>query len=574
MSVRLGEILVKESLITQDQLQKALDFQRANGGKLGSCLTKMGYITDDDITGVLSRQYGVPSINLRFYEIDPIIIKLIPQDTAQRYQVIPLSRVGSVLTIAMTDPTNVFAMDDIKFMTGFNVEPVVASESAIGDAISRFYGAGSGGTNQEEISNLMKDLVEDDQELELAAEEAELDAASLEKAAEEAPIIKLVNLILTDSVKRGASDIHIEPYETEMRVRFRVDGQLQKVMSPPMRLKDAITSRLKIMAKLDIAEKRLPQDGRIMIKYKADGKKKELDFRVSTVPTLYGEKIVMRLLDKENLRLDMTKLGFEQASLDKFERNILKPYGMVLVTGPTGSGKTNTLYSSVSTLNKIDTNIMTAEDPVEFQLAGVNQVQMKEQIGLNFAAALRAFLRQDPNIILVGEIRDFETAEIGVKAALTGHLVLSTLHTNDAPSTVSRLMNMGIEPFLVATSVNLICAQRLVRRICSNCKEELEVPEQTLLDAGYTPEETKTVKIYHGKGCTTCNKGGYKGRTGLYEVMEVTDELRELILVGASALELKKKAVELGMITLRRSGLTKIAAGQTTMEEVLRETVL
>jgi len=574
MSVRLGEILVKESLITQDQLQKALEFQRANGGKLGSCLTKMGYITDDDITGVLSRQYGVPSINLRFYEIDPIIIKLIPQDTAQRYQVIPLSRVGSVLTIAMTDPTNVFAMDDIKFMTGFNVEPVVASESAIGDAISRFYGAGSGGTNQEEISNLMKDLVEDDQELELAAEEAELDAASLEKAAEEAPIIKLVNLILTDSVKRGASDIHIEPYELEMRVRFRIDGQLQKVMSPPMRLKDAITSRLKIMAKLDIAEKRLPQDGRIMIKYKADGKKKELDFRVSTVPTLYGEKIVMRLLDKENLRLDMTKLGFEQESLTKFERNILKPYGMVLVTGPTGSGKTNTLYSSVSTLNKVDTNIMTAEDPVEFQLAGVNQVQMKEQIGLNFAAALRAFLRQDPNIILVGEIRDFETAEIGVKAALTGHLVLSTLHTNDAPSTVSRLMNMGIEPFLVATSVNLICAQRLVRRICSNCKEQLEVPEQALIDAGYTPEEVKTVKIYHGKGCTTCNKGGYKGRTGLYEVMEVTDELRELILVGASALELKKKAVELGMITLRRSGLTKIAAGLTTMEEVLRETVL
>ena len=574
MSVRLGEILVKESLITQDQLQKALEFQRANGGKLGSCLTKMGFITDDDITGILSRQYGVPSINLKFYEIDPTIIKLIPQDTAQRYQVIPLSRVGSVLTIAMTDPTNVFAMDDIKFMTGFNVEPVVASESAIGDAISRFYGAGSGGTNQEEISNLMKDLVEDDQELELAAEEAEMDAASLEKAAEEAPIIKLVNLILTDSVKRGASDIHIEPYETEMRVRFRIDGQLQKVMSPPMRLKDAITSRLKIMAKLDIAEKRLPQDGRIMIKYRADGKKKELDFRVSTVPTLYGEKIVMRLLDKENLRLDMTKLGFEQESLTKFERNILKPYGMVLVTGPTGSGKTNTLYSSVSTLNKIDTNIMTAEDPVEFQLAGVNQVQMKEQIGLNFAAALRAFLRQDPNIILVGEIRDFETAEIGVKAALTGHLVLSTLHTNDAPSTVSRLMNMGIEPFLVATSVNLICAQRLVRRICSNCKEQLEVPEQALLDAGYTPEEVKTVKIYHGKGCTTCNKGGYKGRTGLYEVMEVTDELRELILVGASALELKKKAVELGMITLRRSGLTKIAAGLTTMEEVLRETVL
>jgi type IV pilus assembly protein PilB len=572
MSVRLGEILIKESLITQDQLTKALEFQRSNGGKLGSCLTKMGYITDDDITGVLSRQYGVPSINLKYYEIDPTVIKLIPQDTATRYQVIPLSRVGSVLTIAMTDPTNVFAMDDIKFMTGFNVEPVVASESAIGEAIGRFYGGAE--TNHEELSKMMKDLAMDDQELELSSEETEMDTATLERAAEEAPIIKLVNLILTDSVKRGASDIHIEPYELELRVRFRVDGVLQTVMSPPLRLKDAITSRLKIMAKLDIAEKRLPQDGRIMIKYKADGKKKELDFRVSTVPTLYGEKIVLRLLDKENLRLDMTKLGFEPESLKKFERNILKPYGMVLVTGPTGSGKTNTLYSSVARLNQVDTNIMTAEDPVEFQLAGINQVQMKEQIGLNFAAALRAFLRQDPNIILVGEIRDFETAEIAVKAALTGHMVLSTLHTNDAPSTISRLMNMGIEPFLVATSVNLICAQRLVRRICANCKTELEVPEQALIDAGYTPEEVKTTKIYHGKGCTICNKGGYKGRTGLYEVMEVNDELRELILVGASALELKKKAMEQGMITLRRSGLIKAALGQTTMEEVLRETVL
>src|SRR6266852_6401217 len=541
MSVRLGEILLRESLITQEQLQNALEFQRSNGGKLGSCLTKLGFISDDDITGVLSRQYGVPSINLKFYEIDPNVIKLIPQDTALRYQVIPLSRVGSVLTIAMTDPTNVFAMDDIKFMTGFNVEPVVASESAIGEAITRFYGGSD--ADSEELSKMMKDLVEDE-ELELAAEEAELDAASLEKAAEEAPIIKLVNLILTDSVKRGASDIHLEPYETEMRVRFRVDGVPQTVMRPPLRLKDAMTSRIKIMAKLDIAEKRLPQDGRIMIKYRADGKKKELDFRVSSVPTLYGEKIVMRLLDKENLRLDMTKLGFEPESLKKFERQILRPYGMVLVTGPTGSGKTNTLYSSVSRLNTVDTNIMTAEDPVEFQLSGINQVQMKEQIGLNFAAAL------------------------------TGHLVLSTLHTNDAPSTISRLMNMGIEPFLVATSVNLICAQRLVRRICSNCKEELEVPPQVLLDAGYTQDELKTTKIYHGKGCSICNKGGYKGRTGLYEVMEINDELRELILVGASALELKKKAIEQGMITLRRSGLIKVALGQTTMEEVLRETVL
>src|SRR5499425_1255133 len=570
MSVRLGEILVKESLITQDQLQKALEFQRANGGKLGSCLTKLGYITDDDITGVLSRQYGVPSINLKYYEIDPTVIRLIPQDTALRYQVIPLSRVGSVLTIAMTDPTNVFAMDDVKFMTGFNVEPVVASEAAIAEAISRFYG-GAGGDG-EELSNLMKEFVEDE-ELELAADEPELDAAALEKAADEAPIIKLVNLILTDSVKRGASDIHVEPYETEMRVRFRIDGVLQTVMNPPMKLRDAITSRMKIMAKLDIAEKRLPQDGRIMIKYRAEGKKKELDFRVSTVPTLYGEKIVLRLLDRENLRLDMTKLGFEPESLKKFERNILKPYGMVLVTGPTGSGKTNTLYSSVARLNQVDTNIMTAEDPVEFQLAGINQVQMKEQIGLNFAAALRAFLRQDPNIILVGEIRDFETAEIGVKAALTGHLVLSTLHTNDAPSTISRLMNMGIEPFLVATSVNLICAQRLVRRVCSNCKEPNPMAPEALIQAGFSPDIAAEVTPMKGAGCEKCNNTGYKGRVGLYEVMEVSEELRELILVGASGLELRRKAVDEGMITLRASGLRKVKDGLTSIEEVVRETV-
>jgi type IV pilus assembly protein PilB len=401
-----------------------------------------------------------------------------------------------------------------------------------------------------------------------------MDLASLEKAAEEAPIIKLVNLILTDALKRGASDIHIEPYEKEYRVRFRIDGVLQTVMQPPIKLKDAITSRVKIMSKLDISEKRLPQDGRIMIKFQKEGRKKELDFRVSTVPTLFGEKIVLRLLDKENLRLDMTKLGFEQESLTKFEKAILKPYGMVLVTGPTGSGKTNTLYSSIARLNTPETNIMTAEDPVEFQLPGINQVQMKEQIGLNFAAALRAFLRQDPNIILVGEIRDFETAEIAVKAALTGHLVLSTLHTNDAPATISRLMNMGIEPFLVATSVHLICAQRLVRRVCVGCKAELDVPQQALLDAGFTPEEVKTAKAYHGKGCATCNGSGCKGRAGLYEVMEITDELRELILVGASALELKKKAIEMGMITLRRSGLIKVAAGMVPLEEVLRETVL
>jgi type IV pilus assembly protein PilB len=572
MSSRLGEILIKESLITPDQLRKAQEHQKANGGRLGTCLIKLGFISDDEITGVLSRQYGVPSINLKYYEVDASVIKLIPQDTAIRYQIVPLSRVGSTLTIAMIDPTNVFAMDDIKFMTGFNVEPVVASETAISEAIVKFYGEAQ---SEEELSKVMKDLAgEENADLELAAEEQEMNLAELERAAEEAPIIKLVNLILTDAVKRGASDIHVEPYEKEVRVRFRIDGVLQPVMAPPMKLRDAITSRIKIMSKLDISEKRLPQDGRIMIKYRKEGRIKDLDFRVSTIPTLFGEKIVMRLLDKENLRLDMTKLGFEQESLTKFERAILRPYGMVLVTGPTGSGKTNTLYSSISRLNTVETNIMTAEDPVEFQLAGVNQVQMKDQIGLNFAAALRAFLRQDPNIILVGEIRDFETAEIAVKAALTGHLVLSTLHTNDAPSTISRLMNMGIEPFLVATSVNLICAQRLVRKICQSCKEPLDVPEQAMLDAGFTPEELKTTKIYAGKGCGTCNKTGYKGRVGLYEVMEINDELRELILVGASALELKKKALDHGMIMLRRSGLTKVAQGLTTLEEVLRETVL
>ena len=483
MSSRLGEILVKDKLISSDQLKQALDHQKQHGGRLGSCLVKLGLVSDEDITAVLSRQYGVPSINLKFYEVDPTVIKLIPQETATRYQIVPLSRVGSTLTIAMTDPTNVFAMDDVKFMTGFNVEPVVASESAIGEAIQKFYGEAE---SVQELDKVMKDLAGDEASLELTAEEQEMNLADLEKAAEEAPIIKLVNLVLTDAVKRGASDIHVEPYEKELRIRFRIDGILQSVMTPPLKLKDAMTSRIKIMSKLDISEKRLPQDGRIMIKYIKEGKKKELDFRVSTAPTLFGEKIVMRLLDKENLRLDMTKLGFESESLQKYERAILRPYGMVLVTGPTGSGKTNTLYSSVARLNTPETNIMTAEDPIEFQLPGINQVQMKEQIGLNFASALRAFLRQDPNIILVGEIRDFETAEIAVKAALTGHLVLSTLHTNDAPSTISRLMNMGIEPFLVATSVNLICAQRLVRRICVQCKEQLPTPAQVLVDAGYT----------------------------------------------------------------------------------------
>ena len=571
MSARLGELLVKEKLISQDQLKQALDFQKQHGGRLGTALVKMGLVTDDEVTAVLSRQYGVPSINLKYYEVDPTVVKLIPQETAIRYQIVPLSRVGSTLTIAMTDPTNVFAMDDIKFMTGFNVEPVVASESAISEAINKFYGENA---SVQELDKVMKDLAGEEADLELAGEEQEMDLASLEKAAEEAPIIKLANLILTDSVRKGASDIHMEPYEKEYRVRYRIDGVLQTIMNPPNKLRDAIISRVKIMSKLDISEKRLPQDGRIMVKMMKDGRKKAIDLRVSVLPTMYGEKIVMRLLDKENLRLDMTKLGFEPESLAKFQKAIFKPYGMVLVTGPTGSGKTNTLYSSIVQLNSPETNILTAEDPVEYQLPGINQVQMKEQIGLNFAAALRSFLRQDPNIILVGEIRDFETAEIAIKAALTGHLVLSTLHTNDAPSTISRLMNMGIEPFLVATSVNLICAQRLVRRLCPECKTQDKVPLQVLIEAGFTREEARSLKVWKRQGCPSCGSKGYKGRIGLYEVLEVTEEIRELILVGASALELKKRGVEQGMMTLRRSGLAKVAAGITTLEEVMRESVL
>src|SRR5690348_630810 len=569
MSQRLGDLLVKEKVITPEQLVQATKVQKETSCRLGSALVKLGFLTDEDVTNFLSRQYGVPAINLSYFEIDPAVVKLIPFETAKRYQILPLSRVGASLTIAMVDPTNVFAMDDIKFMTGFNIEPVVASESSILAGIEKAYG-----TSQEDLETVMQSMSEmSDSDVELQSEEQQMELAELEKAAEEAPIVKLVNVVLGDAVKRGASDIHIEPYEKEFRVRFRIDGVLQSIMSPPLKLKDAITSRLKIMSKLDISEKRLPQDGRIMLKMNIGGRKKQLDFRVSTLPTLWGEKIVLRLLDKENLRLDMTKLGFEPESLVKFEKAILKPYGMVLVTGPTGSGKTNTLYSSIARLNQPDTNIMTAEDPVEFQLQGVNQVQMKEQIGLNFAAALRAFLRQDPNIILVGEIRDFETAEIAIKAALTGHLVLSTLHTNGAPETITRLMNMGIEPFLVATSVHLICAQRLVRRICKDCAEVVEVPQQTLIEEGYTPEEAKTVKIQKGKGCGVCNNTGYKGRTGLYEVMEVDDEIKELVLVGASALELKKKAIERGMLTLRRSGLIKVSLGMTTLEEVARETI-
>jgi len=572
MPIKLGELLVKENLITPQQLQEALQYQKQHGGKLGYNLVKLGFVKDEEITQLLSRQYGVPSINLARFEIDPSVIKLVPAETAQKYQIIPLSRAGANLTIAMVDPTNVFAMDDIKFMTGYNVEPVVASETAIMESIEKYYGS----VHSLQIKEEMDKLVETDEfgdDVEVLEEGDEIDLQELEKSSEEAPVVKLCNLILTDALRRGASDIHVEPYEREFRVRFRIDGVLYVVMNPPMKLRDAMISRIKIMAKLDISEKRLPQDGRIKIRMNNQGKLRELDYRVSTLPTLFGEKVVLRLLDKENLMLDMTKLGFEAESLKVFEEAIFKPWGMVLVTGPTGSGKTNTLYSAISQLNVPETNIMTAEDPVEFNLVGVNQVQMKESIGLNFAAALRSFLRQDPNIVLVGEIRDFETAEIAVKAALTGHMVLSTLHTNDAPSTVNRLMNMGIEPFLVATSVQLIAAQRLVRRVCKECKAPMEIPAQALIDAGFAPEEAKDVQAQKGRGCGTCNNTGYKGRVGLYEVFAFTESIRQLILEGASSIELKQKAIEEGMITLRRSGLQKVREGLTTMEEVVRETV-
>ncbi|HEV8487266.1 MAG TPA: type IV-A pilus assembly ATPase PilB [Blastocatellia bacterium] len=578
MSAKLGETLLKDNLITPQQLKEALDYQRINGGRLASTLVKLGMLSDEEVTAMLSRQYGVSSVNLDLFEVDPAAVALVPQETAERYSVLPLSRVGATLTLAMVDPTNVFAIDDIKFMTGLSVEPVVVSETALNNAIAKYYGT----SRELELARVMEDLVAEttnqtdyglDVDVESIEDQQEIDLENLERMSEDAPVVKLVNVILVDALRRGASDIHVEPYEKEFRVRFRMDGVLYNIMSPPLKMRDALTSRLKIMARLDIAEKRLPQDGRIKIRVRLEGRSRELDFRVSTLPTIFGEKMVLRLLDKENLRLDMTQLGFEPESLEKFKRNIARPYGMVLVTGPTGSGKTSTLYSALQSLNTIDTNIMTAEDPVEFNLPGINQVQMKESIGLNFAAALRSFLRQDPNIILVGEIRDFETAEIAVKAALTGHMVLSTLHTNDAPSTISRLMNMGIEPFLVATSVNLIQAQRLVRKICKECKADFNAPVEALIDVGFSASASKDIKTFKGTGCNACNNTGYKGRIGLYEVMEVSDDLRELILVGASGLELRRKAIEEGMLTLRQSGLEKIRAGMTTVEEVVRETV-
>ncbi len=561
---RLGEILVANNLITREHLAKSLEEQKESAGqlKLGTILIKNGYISEQDLTSFLSKQYGVPSINLSELEVEPAVIKIIPADVAQKYQIIPVNRAGSTLIVAMSDPSNIFAVDDIKFMTGYNVEVVVASEAAIKAAIDKFYDQSAS------LADVMSDLEMED--FEVVGDDEDVDVSSLERATEDAPVVKLVNLILTDAIKKKASDIHIEPYERSFRVRYRIDGVLYEVMKPPLKLKNAITSRIKIMAELDIAERRLPQDGRIKIKL---GGGKDMDYRVSVLPTLFGEKIVMRLLDKSNLQLDMTKLGYEPDALERFQHEIHKPFGMCLVTGPTGSGKTVSLYSALSELNKTTENISTAEDPVEFNFAGINQVQMHEDIGLNFAAALRSFLRQDPDIIMIGEIRDFETAEIGVKAALTGHLVLSTLHTNDAPSTINRLLNMGIEPFLVASAVNLITAQRLARRVCGECKVVEDIPVKALIAAGVSPEEAESYVCYKGAGCPVCNGTGYKGRVGFYQVMPMLEPIRELILNGANTAEIKRESMRLGIKTMRQSGLTKLKEGVTSLEEVLRVTV-
>lgn len=559
---RLGDLLVRNNLLTPEQLAKAVTEQKMNKERLPETLIRLKYITEDDLAAFQSRQYGAPLIDLAEFEVDLNVVKLIDAEVVQKYHLIPISRAGATLIVAMSDPSNIFAIDDIKFMTGHNVEVVVATEGAIKAAIDKYYDQSAS------LADVMGDL--DDIDLEVVEDNEQVDLNELQMATEDAPVVKLVNLILTDAIKKGASDIHIEPYERSFRVRYRIDGVLYEVMKPPMKLKNAITSRIKILSEMDIAERRLPQDGRIKIKLPGG---KDMDYRVNCLPTLFGEKICLRLLDKSNLQLDMTKLGYEAESLKWFKEEISKPFGMVLVTGPTGSGKTVSLYSALSELNKTTENISTAEDPVEFNFAGINQVQMHEEIGLNFASALRAFLRQDPDIIMIGEIRDFETAEIGVKAALTGHLVLSTLHTNDAPSTINRLLNMGIEPFLVASAVNLITAQRLGRRLCQECKEVDDISKQALLDAGVPPEEVDDFVCYKGKGCSNCNDSGYKGRVGIYQVMPMFDEIREMVLAGANTAEIKRESMRLGVRTMRQSALTKLKEGITSFEEVLRCTV-
>ncbi|GAB4363001.1 MAG: type IV-A pilus assembly ATPase PilB [Deltaproteobacteria bacterium] len=559
MATKIGEMLLKANQITQEQLRHALETQKKNKERIGTILVKSGAIKEPELLSFLGRQFNIPVVDLSKYEINPEVVRLLPEDMVQKHLALPINRVGAKLIVAVADPSNIGILDAIGFKTGYSVELVLASESDITGAINRFF------DRSLEFQDIISEL---DEDFEVVREE-EVDVSELERGVDDAPVVKLVNFILTDAIKRRASDIHIEPYEREFRVRFRVDGVLYEVLRPPLKMRNALSSRIKILASLDIAERRLPQDGRIKLKM---GKGREMDFRVSVLPTIYGEKIVLRLLDKSSLQLDMTKLGFEKEQLVHFTEAIHRPYGMVLVTGPTGSGKTTTLYSALTDLNKTTDNISTCEDPVEYNFAGINQVQIREEIGLTFASSLRSFLRQDPDIIMVGEIRDYETAEIAVKAALTGHLVLSTLHTNDAPSTVSRLLNMGIEPFLVTSSVNLILAQRLARRVCGNCREEVRILPKALTDAGMKPERLKLVKAFRGKGCDECNGTGFRGRVALYEVMPFRDELKELVLRGGSGLEIKQEAIRLGMKTLRQSGLSKLEEGVTTLEEVLRVT--
>jgi type IV pilus assembly protein PilB len=566
---RLGELLVREKLVSPAQLKQVQERSKQKGSRIGSELVKAGVLKESDLTSLLSKMHGVPSVNLGEIAVPQQVIDLIPKQVAQRHMCVPINRSGSTLVMAMADPSNIYAIDDLKFMTGFNIEVVVTSEAMIDEAIKKYYGGGGESGNAADInySDILGEI--DIEEVDFAGEDESVDVNNLAKDSEDAPVIRLVNMILIDAIKRGASDIHVEPYEKEFRVRFRVDGVLQEVMRPPLKLKNAISSRLKIMSNLDIAERRLPQDGRIKLKM---GRDKEMDFRVSVLPTLFGEKTVMRLLDKSNLQLDMTKLGFDAKPLATFKDAIHRPYGMCLVTGPTGSGKTTTLYSAISELNTIDTNISTAEDPVEFNLPGINQVQMHDSIGLNFAAALRSFLRQDPDIIMVGEIRDFETAEIAIKAALTGHMVLSTLHTNDAPSTISRLLQMGIEPFLVTSSLNVVIAQRLARRICAQCKAPFEYPKEVLVELEVPEEKMATATFMKGTGCPNCNGTGYRGRVALYEVLAMSDQMRECIQRGYSTAELKAEAIRLGMDSLRMAGIKKLCEGMTTPDELARNT--
>jgi type IV pilus assembly protein PilB len=561
---RLGELLVREQVINVQQLNAATEAQRTSGERIGACLIQQGAIDEKTLVSFLSRQYHVPTIDLADFDIEKEVLDLVGAEVSRKHMIIPVHKAGSSIVIAIGDPSNLMAIDDIKFLTGFNVEMVIAGESQILSSIEKHYESDVSSA----YDNVMQDF--DESDIEFQMDDEDQGGLNLEKDAEEAPVVRLVNLVLVDAMKKGASDIHIEPYEKEFRVRLRIDGALYEVMRPPLKLKNAVVSRIKIMASLDISERRLPQDGRIKLKL---GKGREMDFRVSILPTLFGEKIVMRLLDKSNLQLDMTKLGFTQGALKNFKKGIHQPFGMVLVTGPTGSGKTTTLYSALSDLNKVSENISTAEDPVEFNLAGINQVQMHEGIGLNFAAALRSFLRQDPDIIMVGEIRDFETAEISIKAALTGHLVLSTLHTNDAPSTISRMLNMGIEPFLITAALNVIVAQRLARRICSKCRAEVQVPEEQLLELQVPQQFIGKFQTFEGKGCATCSQTGYKGRVAIYEVLEAKDELKQLILEGAPTSTLKRAAMQQGMISLRQAALQKFMEGLTTAGEVGRVSV-